>query len=67
MPLLCNNMPLSGNKDGLLSMQKNVCFFAKKVAEMFGGFADFLYLCSVVVCHDDEMTLGSGSFSGISQ
>ena len=41
-------MPLSRNKDGLLSMQKSVCFFAKKVAEMFGGFADFLYLCNVV-------------------
>jgi hypothetical protein len=29
-------------------MQKSVCFFAKKVAEIFGGFADFLYLCNVV-------------------
>ena len=26
-----------------------------------------LYLCNRYVCHDDEMTLGSGSFSGISQ
>ena len=25
------------------------------------------YLCGRLVCHDDEMTLGSGSFSGISQ
>ena len=48
MPLLRNNMPLSGNKAGLLTMQKSVCFFAKKVAEIFGGFADFLYLCNVV-------------------
>ena len=25
------------------------------------------YLCKRNVCHDDEITLGSGSFSGISQ
>ena len=48
MPLSRNNMPLSGNKDGLLTMQKSVCFSLKKVVEMFGGFEDFLYLCSVV-------------------
>ena len=30
MPLLRNNMPLSGNKDGLLTMQKSVCFLRKK-------------------------------------
>ena len=29
-------------------MQKSVCFSAKKVAEMFGGFADFLYLCNIL-------------------
>ena len=28
---------------------------------------DSSYLCTQIVCHDDEMTLGSGSFSGISQ
>ena len=48
MPLLPNNMPLSGNKDGLLSMQKYLYIFIEKNAEMFGGFADFLYLCNVV-------------------
>ena len=41
MPLLPNNMPLSRNKDGLLSMQKYLYIFIEKNAEMFGGFADF--------------------------
>ena len=48
MPLLRNNMPLSGNKDGLLSMQKYLYIFIEKIVEKFGGFADFLYLCNVV-------------------
>ena len=29
-------------------MQGEGCFSLKKVAEMFGSFADFSYLCSVV-------------------
>ena len=48
MPLSRNNMPLSRNKDGLLSMQKYLYISLKKIVEMFGGFADFLYLCNVV-------------------
>ena len=33
MPLLRNNMPLSRNKDGLLSMQKYLYIFIEKIAE----------------------------------
>jgi hypothetical protein len=32
----------------VLFLRKAGLFSLKKVAEMFGGFEDFLYLCSVV-------------------
>ena len=41
----------------MLMKQADCRFFSlKKVAEMFGGFADFLYLCNVV----QELTAKGG-------
>ena len=40
---------------------------ARKNSNKFGFLLAYSYLCTRNVCHDDEMTLGSGSFSGISQ
>ena len=48
MPLSRNNMPLLPDKDGLLTRQINIDFYLKKVAENFGGFEYFLYLCNIL-------------------
>ena len=45
----------------------NILKHFKNVVQYFGLVVQNDYLCTTFVCHDDEMTLGSGSFSGISQ
>ena len=39
----------------------------KKLHHSFADRKIITIFAVVTVCHDDEMTLGSGSFSGISQ
>ena len=64
MPLSRNNMPLLPDKDGLLTRQINIDFYLKKVAEKFGGFEYFLYLCNILKERDSghPVQLVWGSF-----
>ena len=44
------------------------CAFNLQILPIFNPKSKKMRIfASVIVCHDDEMTLGSGSFSGISQ
>ena len=48
MALSGNNMALSGDKMALSGTTKILRFLMKKVAEIFGGLKNILYLCSVI-------------------